>query len=163
MPTTPRMPSGRVTYRDDPNLWAEFRQIEDVPEGKRRPVITEATTMLPKIGELQTLQAALNNDGVKIDPATAAALMGGDTISAISTIADLMVVAFVRAWSWGEVTVEVLMNEVPGDVYGQLRDLCLPMFPEIAPKFDAADAVTGTGPNGEPILDRGGPTPPSAG
>lgn len=154
---TPTQVPDKLEFRN--GAYAELRQIADVPEGKRRPVVELATAALPMLGELQALQVAVQ--GGAADVASMAGAVKPETLTLISKIGDAMVLAFVKAWSWGAVTEEVLLSELPGDAYAELRDVCLPLFAEIAPKFDANSAVVGEDPiTGAPIVDRGSPTSP---
>lgn len=138
---------------------ALMRAPEDVPEGRRGAVVDAAFSAGPVKEDLEGIQVLLNG-GVKPENVP---VPGPEVMQALRAIIGANICAFVKQWEYGAVTIEILHEEVPGRVYDQLRDLTLPLFPQIVPNFKADDAVIGEDALGRPVVDREGPTPPSVG
>lgn len=156
------MPTTKITFdgRSPEEAWAEIREPRDVPESKRRATIDLVGKVLPFQNDVQALQALVNGGAENLAPLALDPAKAVEMIEIVSAVGDAVILAFVKAWPWGEVSREVLLDEVPGDVYAELRQRLLPLFGEIAPKFDVDSAVIGTTEGGAPIVDRGSPTQP---
>jgi hypothetical protein len=138
---------------------ALLRDPEDVPERLRRPVLAKQAEVF---GSSPELRAAAE---MNVEPTDAADMAAA--LVPMAEMNDLIIVAFVHAWSYrrqelaedgtvttGEklpVSVGSLM-EIPGDGYDRLRQLCQESWATLA---KASQAMTPDG-----VTDPASPTGP---
>lgn len=120
--------------------WVELRPAKAVPERLRRPVKTRMTRLLANKAFAETVGMA-QADGLAslqdIDDERATELVEqmADSLPLLDEVNDLVVVARVAAWSYGDsVTVDALLD-LPGDVYDELRALCAAGVADLMPDF----------------------------
>lgn len=127
--------------------WAELYDPTKVPERKRRPVV-RALVELAK-------EQALHGFGPEVDAASltdedkAAALAAKFDTSVLvagDNLNDVAVIALVSSWSFGEVTVDVLLD-LPAESYKALSEACAPLMMALMPNFQVSPdpkATTGS-------------------
>ena len=95
------------------NGWVELRDPDLVPEKLRRPLLEFAAT-----------GASFNTD--EATP---------EAIKFFSEFNDLLAVAVIEAWSFGDVTLDGLL-ELPKRTYDEIRGLVAPLFTRLMPSFE---------------------------
>ena len=137
---------------------AILRSPDAMPERKRRAILEVAA----RGAEFQA-EFALMSEMVKAGEAANIASFGnpGPALELMSDLGTALIVGFVRSWPYGDVTPDVLLDEVPGVVFDQLKAIVFPMFPDLTKSF-TADGAMSVGADGQPVRDPQSPTPPSA-
>ena len=141
---------------------AVMRSPKEVPEGRRGPVVDASVNARKFAGHLEIIKEAVDA-GTSLDRISIPGVEE-DAVELMGCLRDLIshvIIAFVKSWSYGPVSVETLLMEVPGEVYDQLRDMTIPLYPQIVPNFTADANVIGRTEAGVPIIDPEGPTGPS--
>lgn len=120
--------------------WVELRPAKAVPERLRRPVKAGYTRLLANRAFAETVGKA-QSDGlasladIDDDKATELVEQMADSLPMLDEVNDLVVVARVASWSFGDtVTVDALLD-LPGEVYDELRALCAPGVQDLMPDF----------------------------
>ncbi|MET7982521.1 hypothetical protein [Streptomyces sp. NPDC005281] len=134
--------------------WADLRAMDEVPERLRRPVRTIQMKLAQNPAFAEVVKDA-QSSGVKavqdIDEAQAvqmAAAMGDDALELMDDLNDRLIVSRVVGWSYGpEVTLDAL-QDLPGKVYDQLKEIC-------------AEGALAAGPDFSPSTEANSPTEPS--
>lgn len=130
-----------------PGGWVELRAPEDVPERLRQPLKVASLQLarypaIRKQAELSAKQQPVPE--TLADEALAEMAAGGGELAFRMT--NLNILARVREWSFGDVTLDALM-ELPARTFDELEGLC----------GTADDLAEDLGPNPDPQS----PTPPS--
>ncbi|WKK26568.1 hypothetical protein QZH56_13805 [Streptomyces olivoreticuli] len=131
--------------------WADLRAPAEVPERLRRPV-RRLQMRLAKDPAFASVVAQAQGQGVTsvadIDAEQAARMataMGDESIELMDELNDAVVISRVIGWSYGdEVALDQLQN-LPGTVYDQLRELCADgalAGPDFSPTPDPASPIT---------------------
>jgi len=111
----------RFALPDD--AWADLREATKIPERLRRP-ITRAGL---ELNHLVPDSIRPTVEGTDADPAVPSELkveeITGDMWAAAQAVDDVTIIAFVEAWSFGDVTLAVL-GDLPGDVFDALLAEC---------------------------------------
>lgn len=137
---------------------AVIRPPDAVPERKRRAIMEVAargSEFQAEFAMIQEMIAAGNGANVSLPNQ-------GAMFGLLSELGTALIVGFVRSWPYGDVTPDVLLDEVPGGVFDQLKAIVFPMFPELVKSF-TVDGAMSVGADGQPVRDPQSPTPPSAG
>lgn len=134
--------------------WADLRDVADIPERLRRPIRRMQMRLAANPAFADVVKDAGDHGIATLkdlseDQAVAMmSAMGDGAFELMDDLNDRAVIARVAGWSYGgDVTVEAL-QELPGAVYDELRELC-------------ADGVLDTGPDFGPSPDPDSPTAPS--
>lgn len=120
--------------------WAELRDVRQVPERLRRPLLALHVRVAAFVDpeRLAALQQA--------DTATALATLGPDmavALEVMSQLNDLMIVAMVGEWSYeAPVTVEAVLD-LPGEAYDRLRLAVAPYVTDLIPDFSPTPEKAG--------------------
>jgi hypothetical protein len=125
--------------------WADLYDPIKVPERKRRPVVRALVAFMKDRQEHEPppFDAADLSDDEKA--ARIAAQIDPSLLVAADDLNDALVVALVREWSFGAVTLEVLLD-LPADTYRVLSEACSPHMNELMPNFQVSpDPKASTG------------------
>lgn len=122
------------------NAWAIVRDAEDVPERRRRPLIDLASSGQSVRDELEAISKIVDGREMSEINAEEVPTPSQNALDIMSAMCDLLILAMVREWSYGDVTIDVLLD-VPSKDYDTLRDLTAPMFSLVVPDFGPSAAV----------------------
>lgn len=125
--------------------WADLYDPIKVPERKRRPVVRALVAFMKdrQAHEPPPFDPADLSDDEKA--ARIAAQLDPSLLVAADDLNDAVVVALVREWSFGAVTLEVLLD-LPADTYKVLSEACGPHMNELMPSFEVnPDPKAGSG------------------
>lgn len=132
---------------------ALLRDPEEVPERLRRPVMAKSEALFAEHPELRAILG-----GIADAEADEAALELIGALVPMSELNDLVVLAFVKKWSFKDdddadlpVCLENLLD-LPGDCYDALREITAPLFGRM---MEMANTLSPDG-----VADRLSPTGP---
>jgi len=106
----------------DEGAWAEIRDPRKLT-GRQTELVEDAQFDLmatPAAGALSDEAAAENFQ--KLPPGAQMNMVGVDGMRAFRNVKRATVLAYVSAWSYGEVTLNVMLDLVPTDVIGVIGD-----------------------------------------
>lgn len=132
--------------------WAELRPHEQVSERQRRPILALMVRM-HETGAFATAEDddedAAGDTAAAVDTAAAAdeaSTMSGGKLALIEELNDLLIVARVVRWSYGDGVDRDAVLDLPGPVYDALRDAAGADSHRLVPNFDPTpDRETPTG------------------
>jgi len=116
--------------------WVELCKPEKVPERKRRPVVRALVAFMKD----RQLASIPDFDLTNLDEDKAAAIaaqIDPTLLVAADDLNDAVVLAMVQDWSFGPVTVDVLLD-IPADCYKLLSDACSPHMNDLMPSFQVS-------------------------
>lgn len=114
-----------MTRLDVPGGWADIYDPLKVPERRRRPVVKALVKFMAS--QNGTLPVT-NGDTPRIDPSV---------VEVADDLNDALIVAMVQSWSFGDVTVEVLLD-LPADAYRALSTACSEHVTALMPNFQVS-------------------------
>jgi len=119
--------------------WVDLRDPKAVPERLRRPILQRASEMANQVQAVADV--GVENAASVVDPAA---------LDAMFEFNDLLVVAMVEAWSFGDtITVDSVMD-LPGGTYDAIQKLVAPYINDLMPSFEiSTDPVSPTEPSSE--------------
>jgi len=98
--------------------WIDLRDPKAVPERMRRPILARATTMQRKAQELENGEADDN------------------AVLSLYEFNDLVAVALIEAWSFGDTVSVEGLTDLPSGVYDQIQKITAPMIVDLMPSFE---------------------------
>lgn len=125
--------------------WAELAPPKKVPERKRRRYVAAMTDLVQATNHLP------KNEKGEPDQSE----FGASEMEKVDAVGDALILALVREWSFGEVTLEAIA-ELPGDAFDALLIACRDLAPDLTPNYEpspdpkAATSNSHGSPSGSP-------------
>ena len=110
-----------------PNGWVKVRDPKMVPERLRRPIMARASGMQSTVQELV-------NQGVPLTEEVVAA--ANVDVTQMYEFSDLLIVALISEWSFGEVINVETVLDLPVATYDKLQSLVSDMVIDLMPSFE---------------------------
>lgn len=143
--------------------WAIIRNPRMVSEKRRRALLASATGSAAVREELTAIVAANKAQDALPEDQRDPQLVPQPTSAVMDNIThtvDLLILALVRAWSYGPVNEGILLD-LPAPDYDVLEAITAPLYNAVMPNFNP-DAAMIKSEDGSLELDHESPTPPSA-
>lgn len=100
--------------------WVVLREPKSVPERLRRPILALTAKAVSELENSETETTETKFDA--------------ETMSFFNELNDLLAIAMVKEWSFGEVTLEALLD-LPMGTYDEIRELVSGFVTDLMPSF----------------------------